>query len=144
MVEFLLGIRTVAAVQATFDFRAVEILVAAPEISAMFRIVLPDVVADVAAIGIDPVPTVSVDVDTPIMPIPMVPAPDATSYRDAGGAPEKSVREHGTRITPVIRRIIRIPPRPVDDRRLIDRHIYGIGIGGLDDIRAILLLHCLL
>lgn len=86
MIDFLPGIRTVAIVQPTFDFRAVEILVAAPEISAMFRIVLPDVVADVAAIDIDPVPTIGVNVDTAIMPIPMVPAPDATSYRDAGSA----------------------------------------------------------
>lgn len=54
IIEFLIAVSTVAIAQALLDFGAVEILVSTPEITAMFRIVLPDVVGDVVAIDINP------------------------------------------------------------------------------------------
>ena len=94
---------------------------------------LPLVRGDLGPVDVDVVPLVDVDIDVVAMPVEMVPAPDAGRDCNAG-APEVAVDVRGAGIVPVVGRIVRIPPGAVDDGRLIDRDVDGLGRRRLDDV----------
>ncbi len=83
---------------------------------------------------VDPVPPVDVDVNIVPPPIPAVPAPDAARDREPCGSPPIAVVENSSWVSPVIRWVIGIPPRAVNDVRLVGRHVNDVRVGGREDI----------
>lgn len=138
VIDLIVERSVVGIFEASFDVGAVEIFIA-HDMPTMVRVVLPDIVLDAAAVVVDTIPSVHVDVDTTVTPIPMVPAPDAAGDGDTGRPPKISVHERRARIPPIIRRVVRIPPRPVDHRRFINWHVNRIGLGRLDDVGSVVL-----
>ena len=86
------------------------------------------------------VPSIAIDGDLVVPPIPIVPSP--IGLKDDGPGTEGKA---GGGITParrwteIIRRIIGIGPRSISDARIIIRHIDDIGLGGLDHYGAVTL-----
>lgn len=116
----------------------------------MFGIMLPGIVGYLRPVDVDLVVAIDVDIDLSMVPVAAVPTPDAICDGKAR-TPEEPAHERRAGVpVPVLGWIGGIPPRSINDGRLVDRNINDVGLGCLDDnvlglrLRIRLLLHLLL
>jgi hypothetical protein len=82
-------------------------------------------------VGIDAAVAIVVDVNTVMMPIPIIPAPKYADYADAD--PTEGSRYYGVtgKWSKVDRRIVGIGPRAIGDSRVVYWHIHDFWISRL-------------
>ena len=103
--------------------------IAIRHVAAMRHVVAPVGVADVGAVE----PVVVLHVEAEIAAPPIGPSPDRGAGEDSGRESECTDARIAVRI-PVVRRIVRIGPRPIHHVGIVDRQIVFAGIDRLDGV----------